>query len=261
MLKERAEIIKTEMLSEGVFGMHIKTRAAQSALPGQFVMLFPADSSHLLGRPISICDLNRDAGILRLVWRKAGYGTGEFSRLEKGGTIEVLGPLGNGFDIDALKPGAVAAVLGGGIGAPPLLGLVKALSQRGIGCEVFLGYRGVSQGLFLADEFKDCGNVHIATDDGSEGFHGTVTEALRESRIKADIIFSCGPMPMLRSVKSLAEETGTEAYISLEERMACGVGACLGCVVKLKHKDGHSNVNNARICTEGPVFAAKDVNI
>ena len=120
-----------------------------------------------------------------------------------------------------------------------------------------LGYR--TNDLFLAEEFRRAAEVIIATDDGSAGVHGNVIDAIRELSPEFDVICACGPMPMLRGVKALAEEKGVKAWISLEERMACGVGVCLGCVTKTAHKDEHSNVNNTRICTEGPVFDAEEV--
>ncbi len=262
MISEKAVVENKEHLAEGIYGAWLKTSAAREAHPGQFVMLNTKSEAHLLGRPISICDIDRDKERLRLVWRVAGYGTDEFSRLEEGDRIELLGPLGNGFDIDSLSGAENIAVMGGGIGAPPLLGLVRQLHGTGLkNIDVYLGYRSASAGLFLADEFKELAAVHIATDDGTAGTHGTVLDALDSSGKAPDIIYACGPMPMLKGVKQYAEENLIPAYISLEERMACGVGACLGCVVKTRFKDAHSRVENARICTEGPVFAAKDVDI
>ena len=262
MISDKAIVIQKEQLAEGVYGVWLKTAAAGTARPGQFVMLNTRSEAHLLGRPISICDIDKDGGSLRLVWRVAGYGTDEMSRLEEGEEVTLTGPLGNGFDTAYAEGAETIAVMGGGIGAPPLLGLVKAL--RGSGAKninVFLGYRSASTGLFLAGEFREAAAVHIATDDGSEGTCGTVIDALGQSGAEPGLIYACGPMPMLKGIKAYAEEKLIQAYISLEERMACGVGACLGCVVKTRFKDSHSQVENARICKEGPVFAAKDVDI
>ena len=262
MISEKAVVIQKEQLAEEIYGIRLKTLAAGNARPGQFVMLNTRSEAHLLGRPVSICDIDKAEGILRLVWRVAGYGTGEMSRLENGDEVELIGPLGNGFDIEVAAGAKKIAVMGGGIGAPPLLGLVKALQGAGIkDIDVFLGYRSASAGLFLAEEFREFATVHVATDDGSEGAHGTVIDALKQSGSEPGLIYACGPMPMLKGIKAYAEEKLIPAYISLEERMACGVGACLGCVVKTRFKDSHSQVENARICTEGPVFAAKDVDI
>ena len=127
---------------------------------------------------------------------------------------------------------------------------------------VILGYRDSSLDHFLADDFRRLGiETLIATDDGSEGIRGNVLDAMDSSGIRADLIYACGPMPMLSAVKRYSTERSIPAYVSLEEHMACGVGVCLGCVVRTAEKDPHSHVNNARICTEGPVFDIKDVEI
>ena len=122
--------------------------------------------------------------------------------------------------------------------------------------QMILGFRDT---LFLMDEFKAQGEVFVATEDGSFGTKGNVLDAIRENALTADIIYACGPTPMLRALKEYALEQKMECYISMEERMACGIGACLACVCKTKEKDAHSNVNNKRICKEGPVFRAEEV--
>ena len=150
-------------------------------------------------------------------------------------------------------------MLGGGIGVPPILELAKRLSESGEDITVIPGYRDSS--MFLKEDFEKYAKTLVATEDGSFGTKGNVMDVIREHGLKPDVIYACGPMPMLRAIKQYAQENGAVAYISLEERMACGVGACLGCVVKTKEVDHHSHVNNARICTEGPVFEASEVEI
>ncbi len=228
-------------------------------VPGQFAGLFPNDGTSLLMRPISICDWDIEEKTIRFVYRVVGKGTAQFSKLKEGDTLAVLGILGNGYDLSRLR-GKRVLLVGGGIGIPPMLGLAKRLREEE-GTEVIsvMGYRSAQ--LFLRDEFADCGQTYVATDDGSVGTNGTVIDAIRENAIEADVICACGPMPMLRAVKAFAESKGIPSFISLEERMACGVGACLGCVTKTVHRDAHSHVNNTRICTEGPVFDAKEVEI
>ena len=125
--------------------------------------------------------------------------------------------------------------------------------------QIVVGYRDAQ--LFLEEELSREGKVYVATEDGSKGTKGNVMDAIRENALEADVIYACGPMPMLRAIKKYAEEKQIPAYISLEEHMACGVGACLGCVVKTTKVDHHSHVNNARICTDGPVFEASEVDI
>ena len=155
-------------------------------------------------------------------------------------------------------------LMGGGIGVPPLLELAAQLKRlpedrRPAAVSIVMGYRDAQ--TFLKEEFEENGTLYIATEDGSVGTRGNVLDAVRENQIEADVIYACGPMPMLRAIKKYAQENQIQAYISLEERMACGVGACLGCVCKTVHKDAHSHVNNTRICTDGPVFNAEDVDI
>lgn len=174
--------------------------------------------------------------------------------MKKGEKIPVVGPLGNGFSLK----GGKAVLIGGGIGIPPMLELAKTLNSKE-NVSVVLGYR--DNDLFLKNEFEPYANVYVSTEDGSVGTKGNVMDAIRENGLKADMIYACGPTPMLRAIKQYAEEQGIECYISLEERMACGIGACLACVCRSKEKDAHSNVNNKRICKDGPVFLATEVEI
>lgn len=256
--KEQAIVVSQEELAPGIFSIYLKTKAAETARPGQFVSVYTKDPSKLLPRPISICEINKKHGTLRLVYRVTGEKTGtkEFSELKAGDTIPVIGPLGNGFPLEKAA-GKKAFLMGGGIGVPPILELAKQLK-----CEkkqIVVGYR--DQATFLKDEFEQNGELYISTEDGSVGTVGNVMDAIKANALDADIIYACGPTPMLRAIKSYAEENGIECYISLEERMACGIGACLACVCKSKEKDAHSNVNNKRICKDGPVFRSTEVEI
>ncbi len=247
---EMAVVVRQEQIGTGIYSMWMKTeQIAEHAKAGQFVSVYCNDGSRILPRPISICEINKEEKTLRLVYRVAGKGTGEFSGMTEGEQVHVVGPLGNGFTKKEKK----AFLIGGGIGIPPMLELAKELD-----CEkqIILGYRDE---LFLLDEFEEQGKVYIATEDGSTGTKGNVLDAIRENGLDADIIYACGPTPMLRALKEYAAENNIECYISMEERMACGIGACLACVCKSKDKDEHSNVNNKRICKEGPVFLAQEV--
>ena len=253
--KETAKVYSQTEIAEGIYDCVIETQAAVHARPGQFIGIYPKDKSHLLLRPISICEVDRENKRMRLVYRVAGEGTAEFATYQSGDTMEILANLGNGFPLEEAE-GKTVVLMGGGIGIPPMLGVSKELKADK---HIFLGYR--DRANFLADDFMQHGNVYIATEDGSVGCKGNVLTALQTTTIKPDIIMACGPMPMLRAIKKYAEENNITAYISLEERMACGVGACLGCVCKTTKKDHHSHVNNTRICTEGPVFDAREVDI
>ena len=253
-------VLSAQELAIDVYDLWIETEIAKDAKPGQFVGVFTSKESTLLPRPISICEVNEEKTALRIVYRVVGKGTGEFSHYKAGRRVWLLGVLGNGYPLDAAE-GKHALLLGGGIGIPPLVELAKQLRKREplAKITVSVGYR--SDDLFLTEELSQYADVLIATEDGSVGTKGNVMDAVRENAIEPDVIYSCGPMPMLKAIKTYAEEKKIPAYISLEERMACGVGACLGCICKTTHKDHHSHVNNARICTDGPVFEAKEVEI
>ena len=253
--KTIARVVSQKEIAPQIFDLWLETELSQDAHPGQFIAVYPKSADTLLPRPISICEVDREQNRLRLVYRIAGKGTKEFSTWREGGGISVLGVLGNGFPLEKAQ-GKSVFLMGGGIGIPPMLQLAKELQGDR---QIILGYR--NQDLFLAEELRRNGTVYIATEDGSVGSRGNVMDAIRENELKAEVIMACGPMPMLRAIKQYAAENGIEAYLSLEERMACGVGACLGCVCKTKEVDHHSHVHNARICTDGPVFEAKEVDI
>ncbi len=256
--KETSTIISQECLCPGVYSMWLTASFAKEAHPGQFISVYCSSDARLLPRPISICETEPDR--LRIVYRVAGAGTEEFSHMSQGDRIDILGPNGNGFFAalrEEIKPASKALLIGGGIGIPPMLELAKQLRDK---CEVSIvaGYRS-SKDMFLTDELERAGSLYVATDDGSIGTGGTVIDAVKENRIGCDVIFSCGPKPMLRGVKALSEELGVPGYVSMEERMACGVGACLGCVCESTDVDDHSKVNNKRVCVDGPVFAVSEV--
>ena len=251
---ETVEVISQEKIGTQIYSMWIASeRMANAAKPGQFISVYTKDTGKLLPRPISICEIDKKAGRLRIVYRVTGVNTGteEFSRLTAGDTVQVMGPLGNGFPLIERK----TFLIGGGIGVPPMLELAKNLE-----CEkqIVVGYRDE---LFLIDDLKAHGSVYIATEDGSAGTKGNVIGAIKENGLDAEIIYACGPTPMLRAIKEYAIANEIECYISMEEKMACGVGACLACVCQTKEVDEHSNVHNKRICKDGPVFLATEVEL
>lgn len=248
--KMTAKIIRQDEIAYEIYSMIILAKEiADVARPGQFVNLYSADKSRLLPRPISICEIDKAVGTLRLVYRVVGDGTKEFSTLTSDHTIEVMGPLGNGFTLEGKK----AIIIGGGIGIPPMLELSKQLD-----CEksIVLGFRDEE---FLSEEFAPYGTVYKSSDAGNIGVKGTVMDAIKEYGITGDVIYACGPIPMLRAISDYALANGITAQISMEEKMACGIGACLACVCKSKDVDEHSKVNNKRVCKEGPVFYAGEV--
>ncbi len=243
---------------------------AVKAVPGQFAQVrLPG---HTLRRPISICGIDKAAGTLRLVFQIRGEGTAELAAFRPGDEIEILAPLGNGFPVE---PGKKTLLVGGGIGVPPLLG---AAAELGADAAAVLGFRN-SGAMILEEDFKTAGaKVSIATDDGSYGFHGLVTELAEEEEFET--VFACGPLPMLKAVKDLAQRRNVPCWLSLEERMACGVGACLGCAVALLSEQSHGNLPSGQapagsagpgaqplpdgwyyghVCSDGPVFDSRKV--
>ena len=256
MKKSTAMITSIVKMTEGIYSMWIKEAdMAVQARAGQFVSLYCRDGSRLLPRPISICEMDKEKGALRIVYRVAGKGTEEFSCCKAGNTLDILGPLGNGFPLGRCPEGKKAFLIGGGIGIPPMVQLSKELQGE---VQVVAGYRDE---LFLTEELKANGTLYLATEDGSAGTKGNVLDCIRENGLTADVIYACGPTPMLRAIKSYAEEHQIDCWISMEERMACGIGACLACVCKSKEIDDHSKVHNKRICKEGPVFHEQDVEL
>lgn len=254
-VREKTEIRSQKELSPGIFELIlIAPEIAAQAVPGQFVNVYLNDSARLLPRPISLCGIERASGSIRLVYRVTSdkAGTEVLSTYPAGTELFVLGPLGNGFPTDMEN----VCVVGGGIGVPPLLELLKTLPGRKT---AVLGYRSADQ-MFLKDEFDAAAAaVWVATEDGSFGTRGTVIDALRASGETPAAILSCGPRPMLRALKAYAKELGIPLWVSMEERMACGVGACLGCVAESTEVDAHSMVKNKRVCKDGPVFRAEEV--
>lgn len=250
---ENAEILKNKLFAPNIWEMVIKTpKIVQEAKAGQFVNLYTGRGEYLLPRPISICEIQKEEGTLRLLYQIVGKGTEIFSQKKVGETIQVMGPLGNGFDLKQETCGA-HVVIGGGIGAPPLLELVKGLQGK---VYIFLGARSHP---VLIEEFERLGaEVHVATEDGSFGFQGNVLELIHVVEPHADEIYACGPKVMLKNVAVWAAERGIVAQVSMEERMACGIGACVGCAVKIQKKD-QSDWEHLKVCKDGPVFLSNEV--
>lgn len=254
--QENVRVISQEKIATGIYSMWVESKnMANEAKPGQFLSIYCNDGSRILPRPISICEVDKEKGALRIVYRVVGKGTNEFSAFNAGDVTQVVGPLGNGF---MLKE-QTALLIAGGIGIPPMVETAKALNTMGVKVYIAAGYR--NNEIFLREELEKYGELFIATEDGSVGTKGNVIDCIKENNIKADIIYSCGPTPMLRVIKSYAIENNIVCEISLEEKMACGIGACLACVCKSKEVDDHSHVHNKRICADGPVFYAEEVEL
>ena len=250
---EKYLILKKEMLAKSCVRLTIRCpEIAKKASAGQFAHV--RANGFMLRRPISISEIDKEAGTIRLVFEVRGEGTAVIAELNAGDTVDMLAPLGNGF---TLEKGKKVVLLGGGIGTPPMLEVAKFY---GADATVITGFRSASA-VILQDDFKKTGaNVMLCTDDGTAGEHGLVTAPL--ARVleggNVDLVCACGPNGMLKGVVSLAKEHGVSCEVSLEERMGCGVGACLVCACK-SVKNGEEYY--ARVCKDGPVFNAEEVTL
>ena len=236
-------VAKNLPLTPLIYEMQLVGDVSGITRAGQFVEI--ALDGLYLRRPISVCDY--EEGRLTLVYKVVGKGTDLMSQMAEGTELDVLTGLGNGFDVDyeCRKP----LLVGGGVGVPPLYRLTRDLIARGKEVSVVLGFNTESE-IFYAERFEALGaKVIVATADGSVGIKGFVTDAIRESGMEYDYFYSCGPLPML---KALCSATTTSGEVSLEERMGCGFGICMGCSIM--------TANGAkRVCKDGPVFKKEEV--
>ncbi len=240
-------IISNKPIAEGIFELIVLHKeAANAALAGQFANIYLKRADLLLPRPISICGADSDTGLLRFVYAVVGKGTEEMAKLSAGDTVRVLAPLGNTFLADDADMPKKPVLIGGGVGVPPLLFLAQQLTNA----RAFLGFRHEP---FLVADFAAKSKVQISTDDGAVGFHGNPLQLMNLHNVDTDMIFACGPMPMLRAVAMYAKENNIRCRVSMEQRMACGYGACVGCAVSV------GGVYK-KACKDGPVFWADEVD-
>ena len=243
------KLLKVQALSSTAYSFDIYVPAvAGAAKAGQFVMVTCGD--YMLRRPISLAGFDAKAGTIRLVFEIRGAGTAWLAGLQKGAAIDVIGPLGNGFPCASGK----TVLVGGGIGTPPLLPIAEVLGGDAV---AVLGFRN-ADAVILQDDYTQTGaEVLVCTDDGSAGFHGNTAQALGSVIEGAEAVYTCGPKVMMQAVAAVAAEKGVPCFVSMEERMGCGFGACVGCAVPVRDAEG--NVQNKRVCAEGPVFRAEEV--
>ena len=254
-MKQRLfEIKSNERIAKNVYRMQLAGDTA-GILPGQFVNIRVA--GQFLRRPISVCNIEEakgerqeakgTEGVLTIIYKVVGVGTEAMSQLPVGTQLDVLTILGNGYDLT--KAGDQPLLVGGGVGVPPLYRLTRDLIARGKEVAVVLGFNTESE-IFYAEKFEEAGaKVIIATADGSVGVKGFVTTAIAESGVEADYFYSCGPLPML---KALCQSLEIDGEVSLEERMGCGFGICMGCSIQ-------TTKGAKRVCKEGPVFKKEEV--
>lgn len=245
-------ITKKSAIAKEIYSFEISCpEIAEVAVAGQFVHI--RTGSFTLRRPISICGIDKNKGTLRIVFEIRGEGTAEIARLNEGDLIDMLAPLGHGFTVNPDFEKVV--LIGGGIGTPPMLPLADVYGGKAVAIS---GFRN-SSAVILQDDFRKTGaEVILCTDDGSAGIHGFVTQPLQELVKKGGInaVYACGPMPMLKNIANICKENNIYCEISLEERMACGIGACLGCACRTVRNDEEYF---AHVCKDGPVFNAEEV--
>ena len=244
-------IVKKKTLAKEIYDLEILCPdIASVAVAGQFVNVI-ADG-FTLRRPISICGIDKEKGTLRIVFEVRGKGTKQIATKNEGELIDILGPLGKGFPLSEYK---TAITVGGGIGTPPMNEIAKHFGKN---CRAISGFRNAAA-VILQEDLKSFGaETILCTDDGSAGRKGFVTEALKDelSKEKPDVIYACGPNVMIKGVVDLAKEAGGPCFISLEERMGCGIGACLVCACRTV-KNGEEYY--AHVCKDGPVFNSEEV--
>ena len=245
-------VVSNEKIADKIFRIELHGDiVCEMNTPGQFVNIKVNNGyEFLLRRPISICEINKDKNTFVMIYRADGAGTIKISELKPGDLVDVLGPLGKGYDISSLEKGQTALLVGGGIGVPPLYELAKQFRNSGINTIHILGFNN-KKDVFYEEKFAELGTTYVATSDGSYGEAGFVTNVIEDKKIKYDKYYSCGPLAMLKALTDMDKEK--IGYISLEERMACGVGACYACVCE--KQDG----SISRVCYDGPVYDSKEI--
>ncbi len=256
-----AEIINKEEIIKGIYKFSVKSdEIVKTSNPGNFVEVRVSDQVEpFLRRPISIYNMNKENGVLEFIFQVKGKGTEILSRKQIGDKIDIVGPLGYGtFKFSKYNK---IAIIGGGIGIFPLYELAKQAKEQGKNVNCYLGFRNKDL-VMLEKEFKSVTDkLNISTDDGTYGNNGFAINYLKEDmeKEKYECIFACGPTPMLRAVKEYADKNNIDCQISLEEKMGCGLGVCLGCAVK-KSSSSNDAPEYYHVCKGGPVFNSKDVN-
>jgi dihydroorotate dehydrogenase electron transfer subunit len=252
--KEQMRIVSQECIAENIYRIILAGNLVEEMNnPGQFVHVkVGAQADPLLRRPISICEIDKKSKQFTMIYRKEGLGTSLLSEKQPGEMLDILGPLGNGFPLKAVQKGQTALLVGGGIGVPPLYELSKQIAKKGVQVIHVLGFQKKDV-MFLEDEFAKLGKTYIATIDGSYGTQGFVTDVIRQYGFTFDVLYSCGPKPMLKALEQAFPHKNV--YLSLEERMGCGIGACFACVCRVPN----SETAYRKVCSDGPVFKAGEV--
>ena len=254
--KETMKVLAHKELAPSIFELTLQGElVSEMKKPGQFVHVKTTQGTEpLLRRPISISSYNKSKKEFTMIYRAEGKGTTLLSRRKQLEGVDILGPLGNGFPVDEAKAGETALLVGGGIGVPPLFQLSKMLVARGVRVIHVLGFQ-TRAAVFYEEEFRELGDTYIATVDGSYGTKGFVTTVIEKLGVTFETIFSCGPTPMLKALESGYGDK--KLYLSLEERMGCGIGACFACVCHTT--DAPEGFSYKKVCSDGPVFRSGEV--
>ena len=256
--QEDMTIVSQKLIASNIYELTLKGDLVKEIdQPGQFVHIrVHQHAAPLLRRPISIAAIRKEQQTITLIYRAEGEGTSLLAKSRSRDTVNVMGPLGNGFPTDDLEKGQSALLVGGGIGVPPLYELSLQLRNKGVEVIHVLGFESDEKSFYL-DQFSELGKTYVATVNGSLGTKGFVTDVIEEEKIDFDCLYSCGPLPMLRALEE--RFASKKAYISLEQRMACGIGACLACVCHLA--DDPTQKKYRKVCSDGPVFKMGEVII
>lgn len=249
LLKEVMTIVSQREIAPSIFEMILTGDLVQQMKAGQFLHIRVPDPSKLLRRPISISEIDKEKGQVTIVYRVERAGTAILSQLKAGDKLDVMGPQGNGFDLSVVENGQTALLIGGGIGVPPLIETAKQLYEKGVEVISVIGFAN-KDAVILEEKLRQYGDVYVTTDDGSYGIEGYVSTVIDTFDWTADAIYSCGAPGMLKYVDQRFENH-PHAFLSMEERMACGMGACYACVVHLKNE---TDAANKRVCEDGPIF-------
>lgn len=245
---ETMKVVAQEEIAPAIFELVLEGEMVEAMRAGQFLHLRVPDDAHLLRRPISISSIDKSNKQCRLIYRIEGAGTAIFSTLGQGDTLDVMGPQGNGFDLSDLDEQSQVLLVGGGIGVPPLLEVAKELHARGVKVVTVLGFAN-KDAVILETELAQYGQVFVTTDDGSYGIKGNVSVVIKDLDNQFDAVYSCGAPGMMKYINQTFYDH-PRAYLSLESRMACGMGACYACVLKVPESETVSQ----RVCEDGPVF-------
>lgn len=258
MKQEWMEVVAQQELAPRIFEMTLKGKlVSQMLTPGQFLHIKIPREDLLLRRPISLSEIDQIEQTCKIIYRIEGQGTAELSQLKSGDCLDILGPLGNGFDISRVEKDEEILVVGGGIGVPPLYELGLQLSNKGAKVTFLLGY-STAEVSFYEEKFKQLGEVEIATDDGTYGTKGNVgilIDNYLENKNPA-AVYACGAVGLLKKVDDTFYHH-PRAYLSLEARMACGMGACYACVCHVQGDE--TKQKSKKVCDEGPVFRTGEV--